>query len=81
MMWVLVSPTMRAASTKSRSRKDRTSASTMRAISIQLVTAMMTVIISGLGLTKADSASSRKTLGNDRNASTMRINTAPIRPP
>ena len=41
---------MRAARTKSRSRSERTSASTMRAISIQLVTAMMTVIISGLGL-------------------------------
>ncbi|MNY17994.1 hypothetical protein D3C86_1513440 [compost metagenome] len=74
-------PSIRAAITKSRSRKERTSASTRRAISIQLVTAMMTVIMNGLGLTKAASARSRKMLGKERNASTKRIRIAPTRPP
>ena len=55
-----LSPTMRAAWTNSRSRSERTSASTILAVSIQLVTAMMTVIMTGLGRSVAASANTRK---------------------
>jgi hypothetical protein len=54
---------MRAAWTNSRSRSERTSASTILATSIQLVTAMMMVIITGLGRSVAASASTRKIEG------------------
>ena len=72
---------MRPAWTNSRSRSERTSASTIRATSIQLVTAMMTVIITGLGSSAAANASTRKIDGKDRKPSTVRISAAPTQPP
>lgn len=59
MICMLLKPSIRLAEMNSRSRSDFTSASTMRAISIQLKTAMM--IITGLGLIKAASANSNRT--------------------
>jgi len=70
-------PIISAATAKSRSRSERISAATMRAISIQLVPAMITVIIAALGRMKAASASSRNTVGKHSTASTKRIRTMP----
>ena len=70
-----------AAIANSRSRSERTCASTTRATLIHAVAAMSRVVVIRPGSVSAASASRRKIAGKHSTASTKRISTAPMTPP
>ncbi len=69
-------PMPRAASTKSRPRSPRTSPRTRRLMSIQAVPPRISTSSAGPGRKSDDTASSRKSQGKARSASTARMRTA-----